>query len=48
MNIQALSVTNVNIRVAKKDSLEGTWYNIRIKNSINASSVARNISIIIP
>ena len=47
MNIRASSVTNVNIRVGKKDFLEGTWYNIRIKNSINASSVAKNISIII-
>ena len=48
MNIRASSVTNVNILAVKKDFLEGTWYNIRIKNSIDASSVARNISIIIP
>ena len=31
MNIQALNVTNVTIQVAKKDFLEGTWYNIWIK-----------------
>ena len=47
MNIRALNVTNVTIRVAKKDFLEGTWYNIRRKNSFDVSSVARNISIII-
>ena len=46
MNIRASSVTNVNIRVVKKDYLGGTWYNIGIKNTIVASSVARNISII--
>ena len=48
MNIQALNVTNVTIQVEKKDFLEGTWYNIQRKNSFDVSSVAINISIIIP
>ena len=41
-------MTNVTIRAAKKDFLEGTWYNIRRKNSFNVTSVARNINTIIP
>ena len=45
MNIRASSVTNVNIRVVKKDYLGGTWYSIQIKNFIIALSVGRNINI---
>ena len=48
MNVQAMNVTNVTIRVVKKDFSGGTWYNIWKKTSFNATSVVRNISIIIP
>ena len=47
MNVRALNVTNVTVRVAKKDFSEGTWYNIQRKNSFDVSSVVKNISTII-